>query len=89
MLSFIMLEDFEGMPVIIRVDRIEHIYSYKEPIDGAEEEDIVKTAVVLLRENEPSNNEDDDADDEIIVMTPIEVIFSVLGNLGDVFVAKA
>jgi hypothetical protein len=87
MLSFIMLEDFEGMPVIVRVDRIEHIYQYKEPVEGAEEEDEVKTSIVLLRE--PDSREDHEEDDEIIVKTPVEDIFKALTNLGDVYVARA
>jgi hypothetical protein len=85
MLSFIMLEDFEGMPVIIRVDRIEHIYSYTEPVDGAEEQDEVKTAVVLIRPEDP--DKDDDAD-EIVVKASPEKIYSALANLGDVSVTK-
>lgn len=70
MTTFIKIEDEEGSPVIVNVDRIEHVYQYTQALHCAEEQDETITSIVMIRDFK-----DEEEYDEITTKQSVDDIF--------------
>ena len=80
MSNFIMVNDKDGDPIIVRTDLIEQVYQLSEAVDGSEEHDQVLTCIVLSSKDE--DDEDGEVKEELVVRTPVTRVFFALAQVA-------